>query len=526
MPIMGTWAAGMIAAVMVLAGAGAGFAQGRIGTAVRVVNQVTADKSLIVTGDGVSQNQTVEVAAGSLGELKLDDATKLALGPGAKLVLDKFVYNPDKGAGDVSVSLAKGAFRFITGAAQKRDYKIKTPSAAISVRGTVFDVYIAADGSEWLLLHEGSIEVCNTGNKTCRVLDNPCNVLQLSPAGAVGQPGGWGALSSGSNVDFDVAFPFVKAPPTVDPVVYHTRVQVEANQCPDPNAPLKNQFENTQRAEAPQPGYSTPPLPAPKAPDYPTAPEPTVPPVIPVSGPGNSNWSGVYFGGTMGHGTGTQTSAIECNDRSGFSVGGPSYYPCSADGFTADLVTQSIYETRTRGFIGGGQGGFNFQAGNIVAGFEGDLSLSDIQGGFSRAVDGEIPNIGGATLTEDIRWFGTMRGRAGLAFGNVLVFATGGVAMGDVAYNYTLNARQPGLIGAAETSQTKVGWAGGGGFEIGFGLWSFKTEYIYYDLGREKLQAGVQFDNKGVPVDTGLGFTTDFETQGHIVRTGLSYHFN
>ncbi len=40
-------------------------AQERIGTAVRIVNKVTADQALIATGDGVSQNQTIEVAPDS-----------------------------------------------------------------------------------------------------------------------------------------------------------------------------------------------------------------------------------------------------------------------------------------------------------------------------------------------------------------------------------------------------------------------------------------------------------------------------
>ena len=514
-----------LAIVLAIAGSQSVLAQGRIGTAVRVVNQVTADQSLIVTGDGVSQNQTVEVADGSLGELKLDDSTKLALGPGAKLVLDKFVYDPDKSTGDVSVNLVKGAFRFITGAAQKRDYKIKTPSAAISVRGTVFDIYIAPNGAEWLLLHEGSIEVCGTG-KQCRVLDNPCNVLQLTPAGAVGRPGGWSSQSGGSSVEFDEAFPFVKNPPTVDPVVYHTRVQVEANQCPNPNAPLKNNYENfEQRADAPPP--SSPP--APSAPYSPRS-EPIDNVQTPsVAGPGGSIWTGIYVGASAGRGTGTQTSNIDCQDaQTGFFSSTSPNYPCSEDFVSPVVDSRLIYETRTSGFVGGGQAGLNFQAGNLVFGGEADISYSDIGGNAPRTIGGVFPFLGGAQISEDIRWFGTVRGRAGFAFGNVLVFGTAGLAMGDVKYNYALsNSNFPGAQASASKSATKVGWTAGGGIEFGFGLWSLKTEYLYFDLGSEELTADVTAAPFGGPsTDPGVTFTSDFETQGHIFRTGLSYHFN
>ena len=135
----------VVALAGLLATQTAATAEPRIGTAVRIVKDVTADARALVTGDGVNQNETVEVRADSLGELKLDDNTKLALGPGARLRLDRFVYDPAKSQGDVAVSLVKGAFRFVTGDAPKKDYKIRTPSAAISVRGTVFDVFIDED---------------------------------------------------------------------------------------------------------------------------------------------------------------------------------------------------------------------------------------------------------------------------------------------------------------------------------------------------------------------------------------------
>ena len=44
----------------------------------------------------------------------------------------------------MAVNLAKGVFRFTTGALDKRAYMISTPSAAIGVRGTVLDIGVGA----------------------------------------------------------------------------------------------------------------------------------------------------------------------------------------------------------------------------------------------------------------------------------------------------------------------------------------------------------------------------------------------
>jgi hypothetical protein len=212
----------------------------QIGTAVRIVNKVTADQAPLGTGDGVTQNQTIEVAADSLGELKLKDDTLVALGAGARLVLDKFVFDPSTGSENIAVRLVGGAFRFITGAATKRAYKISTPSSVIAIRGTMFDVYIAPNGTEWLLLHVGALEVCDTrsgGRQNCRVLKNPCDVLRIPPDQGIGTPGVFRTAFGDATVPFEVAFPFVENPPFAADDILHTREQIEQAQCPRPYEP-------------------------------------------------------------------------------------------------------------------------------------------------------------------------------------------------------------------------------------------------------------------------------------------------
>lgn len=229
---------GFVFATLALAGADQAAAESgdRIGGAVTIVNTVFADfdksQRMLTTGDNVRQDEVIEVTADSRGELKLDDDTKLALGPGSRLVLDKFVYDSDKKAGSIVLGLAKGAFRFITGVAAKPTYVINTPNASITVRGTVFDVFILPDDTVWLLLHEGAIEVTGS-NSPCRVLDQPGRLVRISKDGVVGRAVDWSKLDGNGESAFESAFPFVEQPPSVDARPFMTKTAILASDLPE-----------------------------------------------------------------------------------------------------------------------------------------------------------------------------------------------------------------------------------------------------------------------------------------------------
>src|SRR5262245_52042854 len=172
-----------------LAGSGA-----EIGDARTIISLVKADfdqeERDLEVGDMVRQDEVIEVSGDGRGEFRLNDDTKLALGPGARMVLDKFVYDSDKKTGSIVLDLTKGAFRFITGIASKKTYQIRTPNASITVRGTIFDVYVLPDKSSWLLLHEGAIEVTSDKHK-CHVLDRPGQLIRIDTDANVSKPVNW-----------------------------------------------------------------------------------------------------------------------------------------------------------------------------------------------------------------------------------------------------------------------------------------------------------------------------------------------
>ncbi len=143
--------------------------------------------------------------------------------------------------------------------------------------------------------------------------------------------------------------------------------------------------------------------------------------------------------------------------------------------------------TQPSGLVGGIQGGYNFQSGPWVFGIEGDIEATGASDTF-------------APWKFSNPWFGTVRGRAGYAFSNILFYGTAGLAFGELKGE---------TFGLSET-HTNAGWPAGVGAEFGFAPHgSAKIEYLYVDL------ADSTFTITGLP--NGYRFGT--------VRAGVNYHF-
>ena len=120
-----------------------------IGTTIVVVRTVygtlqTETKQLVVH-DGVQQNELITTAADAASQIEFIDGTKLALGPRARVTLDKFVFDPNPSKGAFVMSVSEGVFRFVTGSMDHSNYAITTPSGTIGVRGTKFNLLVLND---------------------------------------------------------------------------------------------------------------------------------------------------------------------------------------------------------------------------------------------------------------------------------------------------------------------------------------------------------------------------------------------
>jgi hypothetical protein len=191
-----------------------------IGTAISIKPTVTAllgsDKRSLREGGRVHRSEYLETGPDARAELKLDDETKLALGPNAALRLDEFVVGPAAGGKSVGLNFVKGTFRFITGTQKSDSYSLETPSATIGVRGTVFDIYVDGNGDTLVLLHEGKVEICSR-SRTCRQHDAIGRLVHASVAGVLSAPmkftkGIIPGLTAGK------AFPFLGRSLQIDPI--------------------------------------------------------------------------------------------------------------------------------------------------------------------------------------------------------------------------------------------------------------------------------------------------------------------
>jgi hypothetical protein len=124
----------------------------------------------IYMGDGIR--------TGSAGEaqIRFRDNTRLVVGRNSSIVIDKFVFNPDATVTEVSMSAARGAFRFLSGGGQRHQYSIDTPTATIGIRGTRFDLSIGRDGETSMALFEGAARVCDRGGQ-CVDLTERCSIV-------------------------------------------------------------------------------------------------------------------------------------------------------------------------------------------------------------------------------------------------------------------------------------------------------------------------------------------------------------
>jgi opacity protein-like surface antigen len=119
-------------------------------------------------------------------------------------------------------------------------------------------------------------------------------------------------------------------------------------------------------------------------------------------------------------------------------------------------------------FIGGVQAGYNFQAGHLLFGVEGDVDWAS----FNHPTL-PVPTLGSVNQ----HWVSTMAGRVGLVNDRWLVFAK--LGGGWVQSNATVNL--PGSSWSG--SSTNGGWLLGGGIEYGFKPhWTVKVEYDYLAL--------------------------------------------
>jgi len=217
------------------------------------------------------------------------------------------------------------------------------------------------------------------------------------------------------------------------------------------------------------------------------------------------SWTGCYIGATAGGVKGKSDDSWTANPA-GFA-------------FPAEIATQTAGTLSPSGFTGGAELGCNYQLNNwLVIGVEGDWEYTGLSASRSGTeVAGGFVNPFTESFTA--RWLSTIRGRAGIANGQWLFFATGGLAIADVSLSDSISFAASGTTNTASSNGTITGWTVGGGIEWFFmPQWSLKAEYLYVDLGTKNYTSS----NPLFPLAT---ISHSHRLNENIGRVGVNFHF-
>jgi hypothetical protein len=178
----------------------------QVGKVVRASVQVSGQAGALDKGDAIHRNERIRSNASGTGAFLFEDGTKLAVGPNSSIVIDEFVYRGGAKIDKLVIGASRGTLRWISGKSDHSAYRITTPSGALGVRGTAFDVYVGPDGSTAVTLLNGAAEFCTT--QRCERLTRRCDYLLARPDGSITKPKGV-VRDIGLNRGADDVFPFL-----------------------------------------------------------------------------------------------------------------------------------------------------------------------------------------------------------------------------------------------------------------------------------------------------------------------------
>ena len=196
-------------------------------------------------------------------------------------------------------------------------------------------------------------------------------------------------------------------------------------------------------------------------------------------------WSGAYVGAFGGLAVSSGRATL--HDYGGFILPADVAY---------GLFPQAISHNRT-GALAGVMAGINIQSGAFVGGVEADIGYAGTKAhhAFSRLDDTYVIapfDINTNTRYEtDFGALGTLRARGGYAMGNTLLFATAGIAAGDVTNRVEL--AMPEIAYASpdwSTSGLRFGYTLGAGVEHRLNdNVSLRLETLYVNLADKVVEA-------------------------------------
>lgn len=238
-----------------------------IGKVVSAIGGPTAsgpggDRTL-TSGAAVYEDDKIVVRNGN-AQILLRDDTRLVIGPGSTMVLDRFIMKGGNKAQKVSLKALRGTFRFITGRSNKQAYEITTSSATIGIRGTGFDYWVK--GQTGVAVLKGLVRLCPLKSKRdddCQELRDTCEVGRADTSSSAR----FTAQNAARNIRNNLPY-------LINQSALRQAFRLPTGKCDRVLASLK--LDSDQSGELPSAGTPEPPGPPdnPDRPDRPTDPGP------------------------------------------------------------------------------------------------------------------------------------------------------------------------------------------------------------------------------------------------------------
>jgi hypothetical protein len=156
-------------AISISAYAGIGSVTESSGTAIIKRGKTTVT---VAVGTEVEQDDRVETKNGKV-KIKFKDDTTVSVTESSALVIDDFVYDPkNMSGGKLALRAASGTVRYVSGNIAHNNpnaVNIKTPTAAVAVRGTDFVMSVNEVGSSLIMLMPSceTSQIVSVGGKSC-----------------------------------------------------------------------------------------------------------------------------------------------------------------------------------------------------------------------------------------------------------------------------------------------------------------------------------------------------------------------
>lgn len=253
-----------------------------------------------------------------------------------------------------------------------------------------------------------------------------------------------------------------------------------------------------------------------------------------------ADWTGPYVGGFVGYSTGSddgdETLLFDkdldgaYDDQILTAAGANAFSPGFCGGKANTALPADGCQDDDDGFSGGVRAGYDWAVSDsFVLGVVGEVDFTNVSDG----VTGFSTTPANYVFNRDLEHIAAIRARAGYATGPMLIYATGGYAMGKVENSF-MTTNGANSFTATSDDDKADGYQLGGGVEYNWGGgWSLVGEYLYTSLDVDDYNIRVGAGTAPAtnpfilaPNTTGTDMIRSNDSfDVHSVRVGLNYRF-